>query len=202
MLKHTSAPTDGGTNGKVDANGQLTLDKGTKAQFLAIVKDTDSFATDPTLSTQNVVGNFAEALTPGYVVHPSSTFIQAQGVDPTYGPYDHRLTDAQSIAEEANGAFSSIGGEVDSDGSMTFAPTLYIGFAFGDTPNYGYLQFDFIESDLMPPFGSGFNRASAMLTGFAYDDSGAPIEIVAIPEPATLSLLGIGGMLLVARRKR
>lgn len=72
----------------------------------------------------------------------------------------------------------------------------YIGVRFlvdgaGD-PRYGWIGIDITNSDDL----------TGQITGFAYDDTGAPIEAGAVPEPGSgLALLAAGAASLLRRRR-
>ncbi len=78
--------------------------------------------------------------------------------------------------------------------------TGYFGFRFNlevDSPNatagttvYGWAQVERVSP------------SSGRLLQWAYDDSGAPIQVGVVPEPGTLSLLALGAAGIAALRKR
>lgn len=71
----------------------------------------------------------------------------------------------------------------------------FLGLRFNNsgTPNFGWADLEYSSDN------------SLILYGFAYDDSGAPIEAGAIPEPgaaALLAALAAGSVALLNRRRR
>lgn len=76
--------------------------------------------------------------------------------------------------------------------------TQYFGVSFNNagTTNYGWLQ------ATTSNYGIVSDTPNFTLVAFAYEDTGTPITVGAIPEPSALALLGLGTLGLVARRRR
>jgi hypothetical protein len=80
----------------------------------------------------------------------------------------------------------------------TYIPFWFLDAADSNSKKYGFLT---VDSSVM---GSG---AAAVLSldilNYAYENSGTPIQMGTVPEPAALALAGLGGlgMLLFRRRK-
>ncbi len=101
---------------------------------------------------------------------------------------------------------------------------LNVGFFFNSTTSLskgawnengfvGYFGFRFTLDDASPNAAVGttvygwaqverVSPSSGRLLQWAYEDSGAPIQVGAVPEPGTLSLLALGAAGIAALRKR
>ena len=70
----------------------------------------------------------------------------------------------------------------------------YFGFSFttngGDGPYFGWVRLQVTA-----------NNPGGVVTGWAYDDSGAPITVGAVPEPTGLMLLALAPLLAWRRRR-
>lgn len=97
-----------------------------------------------------------------------------------------------TYATTAAGSSTHIGNAADQFASGAEG---YLGFSLTDNSNggpyYGWMRVNFSNTG-----GSG------TLIDWAYDNSGAPITVGAVPEPASITLLGVGAMALVFRRRK
>lgn len=75
------------------------------------------------------------------------------------------------------------------------APNLF-GFRFVNESMGNQEQFGWVEITF------GDNSGSRAITAYAYENSGAGIAAGAVPEPTSLSVLALGALGLVARRRR
>ncbi len=103
------------------------------------------------------------------------------------------IVDATDIfATTAAGSSTHIGNAADQFASGAEG---YLGFSLIDNsdagPYYGWMRVNFSNSG-----GTG------TLIDWAYDNSGAPITVGVVPEPASITLLGLGAVALVLRRRK
>jgi len=109
------------------------------------------------------------------------------------GPYPLALG---TMVEGPAEAFFRPGGGTNVGTQVTLDSPNYFGFRFtneaeGNAINFGWMEITF--------GGSAGTRA---ITGYAYDRTGAGIAVGAVPEPSALSVLALGALGLVARRRR
>ena len=105
------------------------------------------------------------------------------------------------LGVEVNGTLTyaaSPGGSSDHLGlgsdQFTEGTESYIGFSFttndDEGPNYGWVRVQVTA-----------NNAGGIVTGWAFEDSGAPITVGAVPEPSAAMLLGLVPILAWRRRR-
>jgi hypothetical protein len=95
------------------------------------------------------------------------------------------IVDAKQSFIEGNGA------------SISGADQAYFGFVIND-PTASTLQYGWIDLD---GFGSKIGTETVTAT-WAYDTTGAGIEVGTIPEPSTYALFGLGALALVLVNRR
>lgn len=198
IIAHNTTPAAPDTNGKVNLNGQLKLNKGQTAAFLAIVKDTDGVPVDPSVNQVgvNTIQNFAERLVAGDRVDATRTFL-----DLTSASYDNRLQGNDTNGAR-NGTFSGAGNERPSQFPLPDGVVQYVGFAFGNAanPNYGALEFTAVGADDGLQSGTFQSPANAVLSRVIYEST--PGVGITVPEPGSLSAAGLGLLGVLARRRR
>jgi hypothetical protein len=92
--------------------------------------------------------------------------------------------------------FQRPGGGTNVGTQVTFNAANYFGFQFtnealANANNFGWIEITF-----------GADAATRTITGWAYEDSGAPITVTPVPEPSSMALLSVGAAGLVAYRRR
>ena len=181
---------------------------------------------DSTDGKANFAREHAEDLSIGAAIGPSDTFysLPSQRAADFGGAHfddDEKVLllfqeffrDIKSRDSQA-AAFSEVLGEVDGPQSgSTLDGPLFIGFrldAGNNSYNYGFIQFDDIDRDVPNAFTrKDAVKSAATVVGFAlestpdlaittFDVENPPI----IPEPGTLALLGLGGVLVAGRPRR
>ncbi len=115
------------------------------------------------------------------------------------------LTDGNGVPGQlvwAPGTVVGAGGTYTRMGSGTIGPQIalnspnYFGFRFvnesaANAINFGWMEITF-----------GGTTGERAITAYAYENSGGSITIGAVPEPTSLSILALGALGLVARRRR
>lgn len=187
------AATDAGTRVNLDLNGDGQADLGllyrnllynganfTLTYIVAGTTAVPGSTVGVAINGQSYAYNLALATTVG----PGSTFYQKSGY------FTHLVTNYNGTDYGAAGSLRGIAGTPE-----------YIGFRFLTTAgqtDYGYIQ---VETDL---YQSAANPGGLKFLQLAYDNSGAAIQIGAVPEPGTLAMLAVGavGFVGVARKRR
>jgi hypothetical protein len=107
------------------------------------------------------------------------------------GPYPQ----APGTLVDGTGNFSRPGGGTNIAPQVTLNAANYFGFRFQNedtsTINYAWVEITF-----------GPTSDVRSITGYAYESSGAGIEIAAVPEPSSMALLSAGAAGLLAYRRR
>jgi hypothetical protein len=128
---------------------------------------------------------------PGYVSDPVNTnYVGAVPFGESIGSGDGFQTDSPAFLNDT----TSNSDFVVSDP----ASVQYIGVEFGSPItgfDYGWIGFEVTDD-------SSLADLSGIVTGYAYDDSGAAIPAGAVPEPTSLALLAMGAAGLMAYRGR
>lgn len=128
---------------------------------------------------------------PGYIADPvNSSYVAALPFGESIDSIDSFQTTSPAFLNDTTS---------DSDFVASDPPSVqYIGVEFG-TPmtgyDYGWIGFEVTDD-------SSLADLSGIVTGYAYDDSGAPITAGAVPEPTSLALLAMGAAGLMAYRGR
>jgi hypothetical protein len=125
-------------------------------------------------------------------------------------PPNNSAQDAATTATVRGDSLASLGlntpanagllaGDANRDGSVSGADFNTLAFNFGDTPpagGFGWDQGDFNDDGMVS--GADFNSLA-----FNFGDPAPPAPTVgAVPEPATLGLIGIGAMGIMTLRRR
>ena len=177
------------------------------------------------------VRDYGEALGLGSAIGPSQTYITLSNKrisDSDFNPFFDNTTplllyqefdrDRWSFGgEPGRAALSAYWSEVDANRSEpTLDGPLFIGFrldAGGGSHRYGFIQFDEVDNDQTPAFRfenelRGFAvESAATVVGFALEttpDTAINTYDVTtvIPEPASLALVALGGVLMIPRPRR
>ncbi len=122
---------------------------------------------------------------------------------------------ALSIGDTVPGSFSSNGFEAtklmasyNTSAAGTFAglSNVYLGVSFPDPSNSSQTDFGYIGVSVSGVTSSTSPSVTATISSLTYDDTGAPITIGAVPEPASLTTLAMGaagvGAFLAWRKRR
>jgi hypothetical protein len=119
----------------------------------------------------------------------TSTWFASSGV--VGGPYPTAL----GTLVGPGGAFFRPGGGTNVGAQVTLNSANYFGLQFANegtgANNFGWMEITF-----------GATASERAITRYVYDNSGAAITIGAVPEPTSLSVLALGALGLVARRRR
>ena len=109
-------------------------------------------------------------------------------------------TDRGKIFDGLIEYFASPIGDMDGDGSLTEADISGFVQALTDRPGYA-AQYPGLDPDVLGDFsGDGF-ITNGDIDGFVAALTSAGISAAAIPEPTTLSMLGLAGLLVTRRRR-
>lgn len=176
------AASDAGTRVNIDLNNDGRVDLSLLYRNL-LFNDTNFTLTYIVAGTSSVPGStvgtaisgqsYAYSLAQGTTVGPSSPFYQKTGY------FTHLVTNYNGTDYGA-GSLRGMAGVPE-----------YIGFKFlttGGQTDYGYIQ---VETDL---YHSASDPGGLKFLKLAYENSGAPIAVGAVPEPGTLTSLAMGAV--------
>ena len=120
---------------------------------------------------------------------PTASWFSSSGV--AGGPYPTAL----GTFVDPAGAYFTPGGNTNVGAQVTLNAANYFGVRFNNealsATNFGWLEITF-----------GATASDRAITRYVYENSGAGITIGAVPEPTSLSVLALGALGLVARRRR
>ena len=104
---------------------------------------------------------------------------------------DVEVNDSLTYASSPGGSSMHMGPDPD---QFVEAEESYFGFSFttngGDGPYFGWVRLEVTA-----------NNPGGVVTGWAYDDSGEPIKVGAVPEPTAVMLLALAPLLAWRRRR-
>jgi hypothetical protein len=114
------------------------------------------------------------------------------------GPTWNQIAGVSSVNGKVGAIGPVVAGNVPKPGSFVH---LYLPFKFGDGPAPGnQVYYGWIDASLSnPQVGSG---PDVTIFGYAFDNTGAPLPMGAIPEPAPVGLLAIGALTFGAKGLR
>jgi hypothetical protein len=120
----------------------------------------------------------------------TTTWFASSGV--IGGPYPTAL----GTSVGPGGAFFRPGGGTNVGTQVTLNSPNYFGVQFtnealGNATNYAWLEITF-----------GATASERAITRYVYENNGSAITVGAVPEPTSLSILALGALGLVARRRR
>ena len=146
-----------------------------------ILKETDNGANQEAYVAAN---GLPAALTAGTVIGQTSNYEAGFNNNTTNKLIDEDPDDDGNLNPVGNFTADNVSGN---------PQYLGVRFRVGDAGDirYGYIGYDITSAD----------DKTGIVTGYAYEDTGAPIEAGAIPEPAGLALLAVGAAGLLPRRK-
>ncbi len=96
---------------------------------------------------------------------------------------------------DGSGTFLRPGGGTNIGPEITLNAANYFGFRFQNEALGNAINFAWVEIT----FGGSFAERS--ITRYAYEDTGSGIQVGAVPEPSSLSVLALGAMGVLARRR-
>ncbi len=200
----------------IDANGNLIFNESISD---SLVRSTSSGTLSTLASSQDLIDNIGNNTINGLTASPSSDllFFGDDGTDVIYSlDYSGSTNVYNTIL--TNAEIASVTGDTTLQvDQMLFAPDGYIYFYDGRTDSiYSFDPDDAANSLDLVIDEDSLNDGPAgsdLISGLTWSDAGiawwytnrqdATITgLYAIPEPATMMLLGAGGLLIVARRRR